>query len=200
VRFSIKSYGFYPRGGGRVTAEIKAAAGLKPFNLAQRGKPVRLNGYSAVGNLLLFIAERQRDAALELIRERIRGRLPLEVNLLNVPTPGKGTFVFLLAEYENVRSGFTSLGALGKRAEAVGEEAAREFISHNATGAAIDQHLADQLVLYLALAAGESSFTTSAITEHLLTNLWAVARFRPCRYSVEGNVGEPGLVRINISR
>jgi RNA 3'-terminal phosphate cyclase (ATP) len=199
LRFSIKSYGFYPRGGGRVTAEIKATAGLRPFNPVERGELLRLHGYSAVGNLPLSIAERQRDAAMELIRERIRGRLPLEVNLLNVPTPGKGTFVFLLAEYENVRSGFTSLGALGKRAEAVGEEAAREFISHHATGAALDPHLADQFVLYLALAEGESSFTTSAITEHLLTSLWAVARFHPCRYSAEGSVGEPGRVRINIS-
>lgn len=197
VHFSIRSYGFYPRGGGNVTAEIKAAGGIKPLDLEARGGLQRIRGYSAVGNLPLSIAERQRAAALELVRDRLRGKVPIEVKLLNVPTPGHGTFIFLLAEYENIRTGFTSLGALGKRAEQVGEEAAREFITYHATGAALDPHLADQIVSYLALADGASTFTTSAITDHLLTNLWAVTQFHPFRYSVEGNVGEQGRVRIH---
>lgn len=197
LHFSIRSYGFYPRGGGDVTAEIKAAGGVKPLYLEVRGGLLRIRGYSAVGNLPLSIAERQRTAALELIRDRFHGKVPVEVKLLNVPTPGRGTFIFLLAEYENVCTGFTALGELGKRAEQVGEEAALEFITHHATGAALDPHLADQIVSYLALAEGASTFTTSAITNHLLTNLWAVAQFRPFRYSVEGNVGEQGRVRIN---
>ncbi len=196
VQFGIGSYGFYPRGGGSVTAEIRAAGGLKPLELEERGKLLRIRGYSAVGNLPLSIAERQRATALELIRDRLHGRVPVEVKLLSVPTQGRGTFIFLLAEYENVRAGFTSLGALGKRAEQVGEEAAREFIAHHGTSAALDPHLADQVVSHLALAEGVSSFTTSAITAHLLTNLWAAAQFRPFRYSVEGNPGEAGRVRI----
>ena len=197
THFDLGACGFYPRGGGKVTAEIEAAPGLKPLNLMARGKLLGISGYSAVGNLPPSIADRQRSAAVELIRERLHEKVPVEIQLLNVPTPGRGTFVFLLAEYENVRAGFASLGELGKRAETVGEEAADTFIRHHETGAALDPHLADQLVIYLALAEGGSSFTTSVVTEHLLTNLWAVSRFRPFRHTVEGHVGEPGRVQIN---
>jgi RNA 3'-terminal phosphate cyclase (ATP) len=93
-------------------------------------------------------------------------------------------------------AGFSSLGARGKRAEAVGEEGAAALLDYCATPAVFDSHLADQLVLYLALCDGESVFTTSAVTAHLLTNLWAVGLFRKFRYEVDGAVGEAARVRL----
>ena len=48
----------------------------------------------------------------------------------------------------------------------------------------------------LALAAGPSTFTTSQITQHLLTNIWVVEQFLPVRFQVEGQEGEPGRVTV----
>ena len=65
-------------------------------------------------------------------------------------------FVFLKAVYENTAAGFSALGKRGKPAEEVAAETCRAFKGFNRTEATVDSHLADQLILYLALAHGDS--------------------------------------------
>jgi RNA 3'-terminal phosphate cyclase (ATP) len=233
LQFTIDSYGFYPRGGGKVRADIFPTKNIKPLNILERGRILSLKGYSGVGNLPLSIAERQKSALLEKIyssniviplqshlsngqyitqpplnkethppqspldKGGLRGVCPVDIELLNVSTPGQGTFIFIQSESENSIAGFTSLGERGKRAEAVGEEAAMEFLRYYSTNAALDPHISDQIVLYLSLCKKESVFTTSCITQHLLTNLWVIGLFHEFRYSVEGEIGKPGKVKIN---
>ena len=198
IRLRVSSYGFYPRGGGEVTAEITPTQGLQPIILAGPARIERITGRSAVGNLPLSIAERQRAAASDYIREHLpHADFPVDVEASTVPAPGKGTFIFLKTEMEGGFAGFAALGEIGKRAEAVGEQAARALVNFHVSGAAVDPHLADQLVPYLALAGGTSSFTTSSITLHLLTNLWVVEQFLPIRSRITGKMGEPGEVVIS---
>jgi RNA 3'-terminal phosphate cyclase (ATP) len=222
IRLTIESYGFYPKGGGKVRAEIFPAKHVKPLNIIERGNILRLSGYSGVGNLPLSIAERQKKALVERIyssnitipiqsridngqhppqspldKGGLRGVCPVDIELLSVPTPGQGTFIFLQSESENSIAGFTSLGERGKRAEAVGEDAAMEFLQYYSTDAVLDSHISDQIVLYLSLCNDESVFTTSCITQHLMTNLWVIGLFHEFRYYIEGEIGKPGIVRIN---
>ena len=191
IELSIDSFGFYPRGGGSVRCTVEAVKNLSPLEIAKPGRMLRVDGISAVGNLPFEIARRQRGAALAVLDE---AGIRTEIKLEEVPTPGKGTFVFLRSGTEHALSGFTALGVLGKRAETVGEEAARELLDYHHSGAALDPHLADQIIIYLALSSGESSFTTSRITRHLLTNLWVAERFIPFRFTIEGNEGGAGKV------
>ena len=197
VELTIESYGFYPKGGGRIRAEIFPVKEIKPLRVTERGNIARLKGYSGVGNLPVSIAERQRNAALE----KLCSGAPdisslLDMGLLKASTPGQGTFIFLRSESENSTAGFTSVGARGKRAEAVGEAAADDFLRYYSTNAAIDSHLSDQIVLYLSMCSEESIFTTSCITNHLVTNLWIAGLFHKFTYSVEGEVGGQGVIRI----
>jgi RNA 3'-terminal phosphate cyclase (ATP) len=198
VRLSIESYGFYPRGGGKIRAEIRPAAKILPLRMAERGKLLAITGSSAVGRLPRSIAERQRKAATEKIRAGIgESEVGVRIDLLEAPTPGQGTFLFLHAASENAAAGFTSLGAIGKRAEAVGEEAAAEFLRYHSTGSALDPHLPDQIALYLSICGEESYFTTSRITQHLLTNLWVTGLFHAFTHSIDGEPGRPGSVKIH---
>ncbi|MBI4679782.1 MAG: RNA 3'-terminal phosphate cyclase [Nitrospirae bacterium] len=198
LQLTIESYGFYPKGGGKVRADIFPAKEVKPLRIVERGNILRLRGYSGVGNLPLSIAERQRSGMLEKIYSQIKDlNCPVDIELLNVSTPGQGTFIFLQSESENSIAGFTSLGERGKRAEAVGEDAAMEFLRYYSTDAAFDSHISDQIVLYLSICREESSFTTSCITHHLMTYLWVIGLFHEFRYAVEGEIGKPGIVRIN---
>lgn len=194
VRLAVERYGFYPAGGGVIRVEIAPAQTLLPLplSLTTSGRLWRIVGISGVGRLPLSIAFRQREAALATLGDHA----PVQIDLLPVPAAGPGTFLFLKAETDGVPAGFTSLGARGKRAESVGAEAAEELLAHLATGAPLDPHLADQIVPYLALCPGESTFTTSRITRHLLTNLWVAGLFRPLRVRVTGAEGEPGEVSI----
>jgi RNA 3'-terminal phosphate cyclase (ATP) len=124
------------------------------------------------------------------------GPVSVEIEALSVPTPGQGTFLFLLLETEHSFAGFASLGERGKRAEEVGEEAAAALADHWETGAALDPHLPDQLAPLLSLGAEGSVFTTSRVTQHLVTNLETIGLFRRFFHAVEGEVGRPGTIRI----
>jgi len=198
VNFSIASYGFYPKGGGKVSAEIYATERIKPLSVIERGSLSRLTGISGVGNLPISIAERQKEAFVRKLHPVMQDRIcPVDVELLNVSTPGQGTFLFLYSESAKSCAGFTSLGEKWKKAEVVGQEAAEEFLTYYFTGAAFDPHLSDQVVLYLAMCRKESIFSTSCITEHLMTNLWVIRLFHKYSYAVEGEPGKPGIVRIN---
>ena len=203
VSANIERYGFYPKGGGIVEFKIGGDPALGLPVLKNRGNLLSLSGVSAVANLPVSIAERQRASA----QLKLKG-FTTEIEIREVPALGAGTFVFLLARYEDALCGFSSLGARGKRAETVGEEAATEFLAHHycedgSGSAALDPHLADQMALYLAWgghilnSARNIAFTTSKITEHLLTNLWVISRFIKFEYRVIGEKGKPGMVEMN---
>jgi RNA 3'-terminal phosphate cyclase (ATP) len=194
VRLCIEDYGFYPEGGGLIRAEVSPSSEIRPLRITSRGKVEEIRGCSCVANLPFSIAERQKMAFIEKIQSH---GIPVNIALSRVSSPGQGTFLFIKVLSENAVSGFTSLGARGKRAETVGEEAAEEVIRYLGTDAAFDPHLPDQIVLYLALCNGESEITTSSITGHLITNLWVIERFLDFRYTIEGERGYPGLIRIN---
>ena len=193
VKVSIERYGFYPKGGGSIVVEVGPAADIKGLDLTERGKIRKIRGVSGVANLPRSIAERQKNALLRALGMDGPG---VEIELLQAPAFGAGTFVFLRSEAENCFAGFSALGERGKKAEVVGEEAAREFLDYYYTPACLDLHLADQIVLYLALSKEGSSFTTSRVTSHLLTNLRVIEKFLGASCRVEGEQGRPGKVII----
>ncbi len=190
---SILQYGFYPKGGGKISVEVYPSSKVKPLTLVDKMETKAVSGISVVSNLPQSIAERQKNAALEVIG---RTGLMAEIETFSVSSYSPGTFLFLQARTKECVAGFSSLGEKGKKAETVGKEAAEEFVRYYHTASCLDHHLADQIVLYLANAKGKSLFTTSLITEHLLTNLQIIERFLDIRYSIEGEKGRPGRVTI----
>ncbi len=185
-------WGWYPKGGGEAVAEIHPAK-LRGAHLSERGSPKNISVISAASNLPASIARRQEESSLRILEST---GLSVSSEILDVPALDKGSAMFIALELENGRAGFTSLGAMGRRAEIVAEEAARECVDFLRSGAAIDEHLADQLIPLMALAKGRSSFTTSRITSHLLTSIWVVEQFLPIKFWVSGDEGEPGEVSV----
>ena len=193
AELSIASWGWYPRGGGEVTLRITPAPALQPLSLTDRGGLLRVSGISAVANLPGHIAARQRERALSVLGSQ---GIDTVIEALSAPSPGKGSFLFLSAEFEHITTGFGGLGAMGKRAEQVADEACTELLAHLRAGGALDPHMADQVVPWLAFGHGPSAFTTSRVTSHLLTNLWVVRQFMDIDVQVEGSDGDEGRIVI----
>jgi RNA 3'-terminal phosphate cyclase (ATP) len=194
VEIRLCRAGFYPRGGGELAARIVPGRGLRPVRWIEPGRLLGISGISAVANLDPSIAARQARRA----RERLAGLgVPVAVSVEHMDAPSPGTFLFLEAAFEQARCCATGLGERGKPAERVADEAADEIWAFVESGAAVDPHLADQLLLPLCLAQGESVFTTSRVTRHLTTNADVIRRFLPeATVEVEGSEGMPGRVRV----
>jgi RNA 3'-terminal phosphate cyclase (ATP) len=191
---TLSQAGYYPEGGGEVRAKIQPAASVAPLQLGRRGALKGLEGLSTVSNLDRSIASSQRRQALQQLDA---AGLAAGIEVRELPSPGKGTMLLLLATFEGGgRSCHTALGARGKPAETVADEACDELLAFLGTQGAVDAHAADQLLLPLALADGPSAFPVPAVTSHLVTNARLIERFLDCAIRIEGEEGEEGWVRI----
>jgi RNA 3'-terminal phosphate cyclase (ATP) len=134
------------------------------------------------------------DRARNLLSEQ---DIRAEIEPLRVRGAGPGAGIFLVAAYENVRAGFSALGEKGKPSERVSEEAIARFSRFNATQAAVDRHLADQLLLPMAVADGRSEMTVEAVTGHLLTNAEVIRTLCGTDISIQGAEGAEGRVTVS---
>ncbi len=195
VELSLHRAGFYPAGGGELQARIPGGNVVTGVQLTSRGRLQRIRGISAIANLPLHIAERQREQALRRLATMC---LPVEADITIEPLTAysPGTLLLLLAEFEQGQACFSSLGEKGKPAEQVADEALDAFEALLRGDGAVDPWMADQLLLPLALAQGESAILTSEVTRHLLTNAEVIRLFLPVDIQVAGRLGESALVRV----
>jgi RNA 3'-terminal phosphate cyclase (ATP) len=182
--------GFYPRGGGIVRAFLQPCPHLHGLTLRKRGKGT-LTGISAVAGLDRSIGRRQARRASHLLQRAGHACEIAEESWEG----GPGTVVVLRVETDSVPAVFVGLGARGKPAEVVAEEAVEQALAYlNAGDALVDSHSADQLVLPLALAQGASEYHTTEVTLHLTTNIAVIKRFLEREILLEGEEGKPGRV------
>ncbi len=195
LRLSLRMLrpGFYPRGGGEVVAHIPPVTRLQGATLRQ-GDTVTIRGFSAAAGLPYHVIERQRRRATFRMSQ-----FGVEAEIREEKWDGgPGSVLALIVDTDPAPALFFGLGARGKPAEAVADEAADQAIAYlKAAPAAVDAHSADQIVLPLALAEGASEYTAAAMTQHLLTNVATIRRFVERDIVCEGHLGAPGVVRIS---
>lgn len=190
--------GWFPIGRGEIEARVEGLgpggrARLRPLDLTERGALVEVAGRALAANLPAHVAQRMTDRA----RAMLAGEgVPVRIEPRRVRAACAGAGLFLTARYEHLACGFSAIGERGKPAEQVAEEAVIRFLVHRDSGAALDLHLADQIIAPLALAGAESRFTTERITDHLRTNAWVVERFGLARVGLGPGARGTGLVTV----
>jgi RNA 3'-terminal phosphate cyclase (ATP) len=185
--------GFFPKGSGQLEVSVGAEAPVQPLDFTERGKLTRLTATITTGALPAHVSERGAAAVERFMRGVGR---KIEVERRELPSLSAGASVLVAAECEGGFAGFSSLGERGKPMEEVAQEACEAFMAWWKTGAACDEHLADQLVLPLALAKGESRWTTPVVTDHLRTVLWVTRQFLPVEFELEEREDGSGTVRL----
>ena len=172
VTLSLERYGFYPPGGGRVNVYIEPRTEPRALRIETRGEILDRCARALVVKLPVSIAERE----LAVIREILgfsEDELQVETST-NALSPGNVVMIELRSP--QLTEVITSVGERGVRAEAVAERAAHEAASYLETGAPVGEHLADQLLIPLALAGG-GSYTTGPLSLHTTTNIEIIQMF-----------------------
>lgn len=199
-RVELVRRGHYPKGGGKIEAFIRPVGALRPLELTELGNLESVSGRSHCVKLPGHIAKRQAGAAEDRLDEAGLDA-DIEVEFYEKsedPHLSPGTGIVLWTESDTgAILGSSALGEKGKPAEEVGEEAADGLIQQLSTGRAVDKHLTDQLVPYLAMADGKSEISSTELTMHTLTNVELVEKILDADVEIVGNEGEEGKILVD---
>jgi RNA 3'-terminal phosphate cyclase (ATP) len=168
----LRRYGFYPVGGGEVCAEIQPYSPSGPLSIEERGALVSQRAEAIVANLPFHIAERELARVAERLewpRQSLSARTERRAD-------GTGNVLLLRLDFQNVTELAIASGRMGLPAETVADEAVEAVRDYLAGTAPVGRHLADQLLLPMALGAG-GRFVTSKPSQHTLTNIQVIRQF-----------------------
>jgi RNA 3'-terminal phosphate cyclase (ATP) len=191
VAIDLTRYGFYPRGGGEIRVSIEPVTTWSALDLHERGAQTNAFAESYLAAIPPHVGERELDTI-----RRLLSWSPEQLHLRALSNDvGPGNAVTITIAHEHVTEVFTGFGERGVRAEAVAESAAYEAVAYLAHAAPVGQHLADQLLLPMALA-GAGSFTCTEVTQHLRSNALVIERFTGRKMRLE--TSEKGM-RVSVA-
>lgn len=192
VTMALERHGFFPAGGGRMTIAIEPATALAPLDLIERGKIRERRATAIVAGLPREIGERE----LAVVAEQLEWPAD-SLQVLHLPSGhGQGNALLLSLGGDSVTEVITSFGQRGVRAEHVAAQAVAEAREYLEAEAPVGPHLADQLLLPLALAGG-GSFVTVPLSEHTRTNIEIIQIFLDVRIEAHEIRPKAWLVRVS---
>lgn len=190
AELGIQRPGYVPTGGGVIELAVEPADGpLAPLVLPERQAPVKTVRGVALSSHLeeRQVSRRMAETCAALLARR--GLRP-HIEVRNDSTAAQaGAALAVIAETEDGRLlGADRAGAPRRTSEAIGRTVAQALLADLDSGASVDHHLADQLVVFAALAEGESRYSVPQVSEHLETNLWLAETVAGAHTAIEGNL------------
>jgi len=189
AKLKIIRPGYVPRGGGTIEVEIEPVSGkIKPIRLPDQGKVTRIEGIALSSHLReRKVSERMAEKCGQVLKSRgYRAEIEIAHDELALQ---RGAALALYAKTgSGCIIGTDRAGEPRRTSEDIGRYVARNLIEDLATGATVDRYLADQLILYAALADGISQYRIPRLTEHVETNLWLVESILGAKIEVKKNV------------
>jgi RNA 3'-terminal phosphate cyclase (ATP) len=199
VDLSIIRPGYVPRGGGVIELRSSPVSGsLTGLNLGAHGAVTGVRGIALSSRLRKQrVSDRMAKECAGVLKESgLESRIEIEYDESAFQA---GASLAIWAESDTgCLIGSDQAGKLGRRSESIGRYVARALIEDLATGATVDRHLADQVVIFAALASGRTEYIAPKVSEHVDTNLWLVgkwgakARLEGRKLTIDG-IGRQGL-------
>lgn len=169
--------GYVPKGGGALRLDVEPSPGLTALTAEQQSPVRKVWGIALSSHLRArgVSGRMARRAGEVLSRAGYVARIE-ERDDITALQPGAGLAVFAdLAD--GLRLGADGAGAPGRPAEAIGSATASRLLADLRTGATLDRFAADQLVVFAALAAGQTCLRVARVTDHLRSALWLAELF-----------------------
>lgn len=180
--------GYVPRGGGVI--EIKANPAddkITPIKLTEQGRVARIEGVSLSSNLSeRQVSERMASECNKVLKTR---SLSADIKIINdtkARQRGAALAVWLKTDSGCI-IGSDIAGKIGRSAEEIGRSVAKNLLEDLDSGATVDRFTADQIIMYAALADGESEYIIPHMTEHIESNLWLIKDMLGVEFSMAGN-------------
>jgi RNA 3'-terminal phosphate cyclase (ATP) len=185
VELELVSSGFHPAGGGEVAMSVQPTDAWGPLHLGPSSVLAPLELKAIVSGLSEGIARRELSAAAELLSD---SKLTLASETVRSPGPGNAMWLIARDEATGLANVFSGIGDPGVKSEDIGQSVAKSFLAWRASGAAVEEHLADQLMLPIAVSAS-GSYTTNVLSLHAKTNIEVIHAFTGKRFRCfdEGN-------------
>ncbi len=188
--FKLNKAGFFPIGAGEIQIKIQPWQHQNKLCLLERGDLQRTEAFAAVLNLPEQAQIVQRELAT------LNNGLKLDKQqqfFLKGISQGNTVYVQIKSTHHNQL--FTALGEKRKSAEQISDHLAEQVKQYLKSHAAVDEYLADQLLLPLALGQG-GEFTAQCISEHTRTQAHMIEKFIDCKIEfVELNAN---LFQVNV--
>ena len=178
VRAKLDRHGFYPAGGGKLRVTLEPAQQLESISLLKRSGILKSRATAVVAHLPSLIAERELKVLKRELDLTVR-----DLRVDEVKSQGPGNVVSVEIESGTLTEVFTGFGELGVRAEQVAGRLAKDVRRYLESEVPVGEHLADQLLLPMALA-GSGSFVTMPLSSHALTNIEVIKWFLPVQVKI----------------
>lgn len=175
----IARHGFAPSGGGSIAVRIAGGRRLQPYAFDARTTSEPWRARALLSQLPDDIGRRE---LVELVQRFGRSRLrPENARIERVDATGAGNALLLELPFPSHCEVVTAFGERGVPAEQIADRVATEALVLLAAEAPVGQHLADQLLVPLALAGGGAMRTVEP-SLHSTTVAALVERFLPVRF------------------
>lgn len=174
VEFKLNKAGFFPIGAGEIQIKIQPWQHRNKLNLLDRGTLQTTKAFAAVLNLSEEAQIAQRELATLNKRLKLDTQQQFHLNGIS-----QGNTVYVKVEHQHHIQLFTALGEMRKSAEQIANHLAEKVKQYLESNASVDEYLADQLLLPLALGQG-GEFTAQCISEHTRTQAAMIEKFIDC--------------------
>lgn len=187
MEMEIVRPGYVPKGNGQLEVEVTPVGSpLKPLQMVDQGNIEAIRGISLASHLEKEqVGRRMADQCERLLKDK---GCPVDIRVMDDETSvQKGAALALWAETSTgCRIGADQAGKPGRRSESIADFVVRSLLEDLATSATTDRHLADQLILFAALASGTTQYVIPGMTDHVKSNLWLVNEILGVRSDLNG--------------
>ena len=183
--------GYVPKGQGRIQLDVRPLTGtLEPFRLTEQGVFRHVRGMALSSHLASQrVSERMADRCVGLLAKA--GFETVIRTLDDDSAVQRGAALCLWAESDTgALLGADQAGKRGRRSESIAEHVVRNLLEDIRSGGSVDRHLADQLILFAALAEGTSGIRIPMTTDHVESNRWLVERILGARTNLKDHLLE----------
>ena len=169
IEAKLGRVGYYPRGGGEVEFQIHGNSKLKKLDLMERGQLESIDAWATVADLPAKIGRRELDV--------ISRAFSLDnTELIEQSRCGPGNVFAIRTKHHEITEIFMAFGQRKLRAEALARGLVDRVKLFLDSKGAVGPHLADQLLIPLALAGG-GRFSSVSPSPHTQTNAAIISKF-----------------------